>query len=291
MGGNSARTGILYQKTEITVFSYEKELLVAIEKWMEPFLALHNFGFRQSKGFGCFTLEKTTKQKSFEKFLHIRFPYFWRYSFESDENKELIYEFIEAEYIKLKRMSEDHERGKPKVFEYMLDKKPKITWEKTIIKRTLKQKHPDVFKGLLKKKRPNNQTKVNNETSEKPEFRYVRALLGLAEHNEYRMFKSSGLRKIQIKIDDKFKKIKRFQSPLQFKIFQNFIYILPHTIPNEMFGRTFVFKLKQFFFDRTKSYPSYLFDLPTPTANEFSMNDFLNHALGPSDWKRRPPNE
>ncbi len=289
MGGNSARTGILYQKTKISVFSYEKELLVAIEEWMEPFLALHNFGFRQSKGFGCFTLEKTTKQKSFEKFLHIRFPYFWRYQLRPGLGKKDAYLFIQEEYIKLKRMNERHQRKKPKIFEYMKGQKPPITWEKARIKDALQKDHPKIFEHLLRENRPDNNLERSEPAKEEAKFQYIRALLGLAEHNEYRMDGSGGLKKIQIKIDDKAGNIKRFQSPLQFKIFQNFVYILPHPIPSEMFDRKFKFILKGVPSPDKEGRDSELFELSTPSADEFSMEAFLKHALKGSGWEKREP--
>ena len=291
MGGNSARTGILYAKTKISVFSYEKELLVAIEKWMEPFLALHNFGFRQSKGFGCFTLLNQPTQESFEEFLHIRFPYFWRYQLRPGLGKKDAYTFIQEEYIKLKRMNVRHKRKKPKIFEYMMGQNPPITWEKARIKGALKKDHPKIFEHLLREYRPDNNLERSEPAKEEAKFQYIRALLGLAEHNEYRMDGSGGLNKIQIKIDDKAGKIKRFQSPLQFKLFQNFIYILPHPIPSEMFDRKFKFILKGVYNPATNERETDLFDLSTPSADEFSMEAFLDYALNEPDWKREPSNE
>lgn len=57
--------GSLSSSVELYFRSYYTELIAQIKKWLPRFLAVHNFGFRQDKGFGSFWV---TNSNSIERF-------------------------------------------------------------------------------------------------------------------------------------------------------------------------------------------------------------------------------
>ena len=56
---NDIKWGVMMDNIRIEVFSLNAVLLQTIERELPFFFAYNNFGTRQSKGFGCFTLEDT----------------------------------------------------------------------------------------------------------------------------------------------------------------------------------------------------------------------------------------
>jgi hypothetical protein len=267
------KTGIRYPLHTLELFSFHTELLEKIKGIIDDFFILHNFGLRQSKGFGCFTTNDTT-QDGFEKTALGKYPVFYR-------KKPAVQDFyseIDTDYKILKSGINHKKYIKSELFRYMCEKK-KIDWEKRKIKETLKAGHKDVFDSLMYRKEAGHNRIAKCHPGEAPNYRYIRALLGLAEHNEFRTWKS----KIQINIKDNKDEIQRFQSPLMFKVFNHNIYIFPNEIPDLMFNRDFDFKL-----DNKKL----LFTIPTPQKNEFDMVEFLDFSLFNNtelkDWERIP---
>jgi hypothetical protein len=255
------KIGVRYPIHILEISSFKTELLVKIKEIINDFFILHNFGLRQSKGFGCFTTPETD-QTGFEKTVLGKYPVFYMKKTSGQD----IYSEIDTDYKILKSGINHKKYIKSKLFEYMCKKK-QIDWEKRKIKETLKDGHKDVFDSLRYRTEAGNNRIVKCESGEKePDFRYIRALLGLAEHNEFRTWKG----KIQINIKDNKGEIERFQSPLMFKVFNQTIYILPHEIPDLMFNRDFDFLL-----DNKKL----LFTISTPRKDQFSIIEFLDFSL------------
>lgn len=267
---------------KLKIFSFHPELLKIIKASLKPFFILTNFGTRQSKGFGCFTTQDTT-QKDFEQIALQELGYIYK---KRPRTKEI--DEISEEYKVLKSGKNHGGYTKSKLFDYMCNHQH-IRWEKRLIKETLKNTHPDVFNSLMyDKKADHNRIAHCPKPVENEDYRYIRALLGLAEHNEYRTFSHNNLRlkKIQITIKDPQKEIDRFQSPLQFKVFKPYIYIFPQKIPAIMFDRAFEFELENHFSNRPKT-TTHLFNLKTPESKNFDMKSFLDSSLD-KDWQRIP---
>jgi hypothetical protein len=254
------KTGVLYPFHNLELFSFHTELLEKMKEIIDDFFIFHNFGLRQSKGFGCFTTSDTN-QARFEKTSREKYPVFYRKKADGPD----IYAEIDTDY-KILKSGINHKRYiKSKLFRYMCEKQ-QIDWEKRKIKETLKAGHKDVFNSLkFRTDAGHNRISKCEMGKKEPDYRYIRALLGLAEHNEFRTWKG----KIQINIKDKKDEIKRFQSPLMFKVFNQTIYILPNEIPTSMFNRDFDFLLDK----------KLLFTIPTPLEDQFSMVEFLDFSL------------
>jgi hypothetical protein len=288
------KESVFSSEVSLKIFSFHRELLNIIESIAAGFFILTNFGLRQSKGFGSFTPANVTK-KDFENTLKNHYPAVYKKDIPGADNYSGIYREIQEDYQLLKSGKNFKGYAKSFLFDYMCKKKG-IGWEKRQIKETLKTKHPDVFDSLMYDNRSAQENRIMQCDKRKEKsnnnYRYIRALLGLAEHNEYRASKDPQknklkLDKVVINIEDKEKEIQRFQSPLLFKVFENTIYILPQPIPREMFNRAFDFIMECQFLDKKKSKQEKLFTLPTPSEEEFDLEEFLDNYLnGKRGWIR-----
>lgn len=276
------KTGILYSQMTINIFCFHQKLLNIINQYINEFFILHQFGLGQSKGFGGFTTSQTTP-KLFEQILEKNFPVIYKKELKHKKNYKDVMEIIKREYQILKSGINFKGYVKSKLFQYMC-REHHIDWEKRYIKETLKEEYPEIFSVLLKDTDVNRIQRCSS-SKEKPGYKYIRALLGLAEHNEYRVDKrKSPLGKIKIIIKDKQEQITRFQSPIQFKIFKennNYtLYLLPQPIADDIFDREFSFKLEKAYQDKKRKEPlKHLFTIPTPKKDQFDLVEFLDSSL------------
>ena len=173
---------------KLKVFTFHPQLRKIIEDSLKPFFILTNFGTRQSKGFGCFTTHDTT-QKDFEQIALQKFSSIYK-----RRPKTKAIDEIHEEYQLLKSGKNHHGYKKSKLFDYMCNEQH-IRWEKRLIKETLKSTHTDVFDSLMYDKKASHNRIIHcPKPVEDEDYRYIRALLGLAEHNEYRTFRDNNLR-------------------------------------------------------------------------------------------------
>ena len=99
-------------------------------------------------------------------------------------------------------------------------------------------------------------------------YKFIRALLGLAEHFEFVDNRNNRLKvKIENISNKDNEKIVRFKSPIFFKVFENKVYLSYNNSYKMIEGKNFDFKYNN------KS----LGDLDIPT--NFEINDFLDKYL------------
>lgn len=219
----------------VEFFSFKLKVIEAIEKYFNEFMLISNFGARSTKGYGSFS----NKQDGLEKILKKYYPIVFKLSSTSNnwEND------VDTIHKKLKAGINFKSYHKSLLFQYMCTKN--IRWEK----RKIKQEFP-----LLATSK-NGHEPIDCNT--KFDFRYVRAMLGLAGINEYQG------RNI-VTITHKNKKIERFASPITYKIIENNIYLLCDRSYENIMDENFTFTLKG------KS-----FEIKTPSKNEFDLYEFL----------------
>ncbi|MBD3796895.1 MAG: hypothetical protein IE887_04005 [Campylobacterales bacterium] len=227
---------------KVIIKSFNQDLLKLLDAIKDYIFIYENFGTRQSKGFGSYLREDISEKEilSIQK-KHLN-PVFELCSY-SDYKAAFI--SIDTFYKKIK-MGINKPYFKSLLFEYMCSK-TNLGWEKKFIKNNF----PEVIHG-------EHQPAVCETSSEK-EYRYIRAVLGLAEHNEFRP--QDGKKQIKIKSTDG---IERFKSPITFKIFNNKVYIMFDNSYKEILNKEFSFSLNR----KTKM-------LKTPQENEFNMYKFL----------------
>ena len=214
---------------EIVFFTFSTPVRQAISKWFELFLTFENFGARQSKGFGGFHLASMSKS-AFERLIarHPNPVYKLKKHAKGKEALKAIDEF----YKHLKSgINYPHRKiyNKSLLFQYMCNRH--LGWEK----RRLKQVFPEIVHG----------SHAPIECSSSPaEYRYIRAMLGLAEINEYRP--DSGKKQIRIEsrtLENGQPAYQRFKSPITFKVFEDGIYLFHEHSYRELLDKPFKFRL------------------------------------------------
>jgi hypothetical protein len=264
------RATIAEKSFKIEFNSFEENLLKIIEEYFASFLAITNFGTRQSKGFGSFYLDKSDNNyiDIFQALDKIDAKYIY-----ANYNKptEEIFSYVEVIYPLIKtginypdypkktitskdgktKQVPDPEAGRGKkasyyksyLFQYMLEKNPPIGNEKRFIKENFFRRDVRIQSDNVTKK-------------------YVRALLGICDGVEFKDHERRG------KIEYKNNQIDRFKSPLTFKIVDNHLIIIANEINNNIFNQEFTFENKV----RDKTFSQTIL---TPNSNEFNLSDFL----------------
>lgn len=244
------KLAIDYRTLKGEIFSIFPEVKDLLTIAIPYFFCLNNFGCRQSKGFGSFTVTEI-KDKEWgidEDSMKILLDSQWSFAYKLDGS-------FNTSSSKIKKINELYKSLKAsadesKIRDYFEDQK--ITWERPTLTDLAREKQNSPLVDL----------------SSNPENKYVRALLGLAELHDYEQkFKI----KIKIKDNEKDeeKKITRFSSPVFFKAFQDKIFLCANPVPEIMLNRTFQF----FRSDAEKEI------LLLNTPDEFDIIDFLNNAL------------
>lgn len=251
------KLGVTYSDVGGEIFSFNKDLLELLFYVLPRFFCLHNFGCRQSKGFGSFTI-LTLKGKEMEMD-HSRFLRYlndspeWVYcekirTLAANASAETVLQAINSTYQKMK-FKPNRPIDDSAIRDFFEDEG--VSWEKPFITRE------------LVKSKPAEPIDYRNESDKK----YVRALLGLAELHDYQQFN------IAIKISDPSGEVERFQSPIIFKVFENNIYVCARPVPVVMLNRAFEFL--------DKDDPAAKMTISTP--GNFEIQDFLENY-----FKNRP---
>jgi hypothetical protein len=218
---------------EVHFFTFDSQVRKAIDREFPLFLSVTNFGTRGSKGFGSYHLTSTTLQE-FEASLEESLYGVYKLNKPGKDPRGTM-KIIDSFYKELKSgVNLPRPRNpvykKSLLFEYMCDNKNGYGWEK----RWLKKRFPQIVHG----------THEPVDCEPPKEYRYIRALLGLAEHNEYRP--KGGKKQVRIKHAEKNKdrRIERFRSPITFKVFDNTIYLLIDGSYETMLDKEFIFSLE-----------------------------------------------
>ncbi|MBL7786763.1 MAG: hypothetical protein JNM36_12715 [Chitinophagales bacterium] len=266
---DSIRKGVLCEGSiTVTFFSLNTDLLDIIDKYFEEFLLLHNFGTRQSKGFGSFTTANLNDERITEIFRQNARPVFC--SIQTYIGIDQIFKMITDTYQVLKsgkgKKNSDGIRQTPsKLQQHYLTKKIEglpVVWEAVPIKDC-----------LYYRKENREQADGAKQIVAWPNERYIRILLGLAE--EY-VYMQASIPIDKVKINDLAGEIERFKSPLTFKVVNKHIYILCGEIPDDLYERTFEFSAD----DRVPLH------IKTPPLEMIlNLGDFLKNYLG-KDWKQ-----
>jgi len=253
----------------VTFFCLNKSLLAKIEEHFETFLVLHNFGTRQSKGFGSFTTVDTTEQQACNILRSANVGAMQ--SLKTYSSTAEVFKFITQNYQILKsgtgKKGNDGIRQTPSKLQLhyrskKIDGNP-VIWEAEPIKECIYFKAANI-----------QQAEGSKQIVAWSNERYIRALLGLAEEYSY-MQPSIPIDKV--KITDLKEEIDRFQSPITFKVIWGKMYLICHPIPDQMYDRTFVFKA-------TDRVPLHI-NTP-PDTMKLDLPTFLAANLRKDEWKK-----
>ena len=233
---NLIRKGIIHTRLKLTIYSLNTSLLLLLKSVFASFIVSENFGTRQSKGFGCFSIEGMTDDQIVN---HLK------------TNKEITgifkkantrpfrdkLQFLSDHYGKLKRGSSFGGYQKSKLWDYLCSKNA-IKWEKRKIKLHILANDKTLFDRLKydSAKYPKHNIDDCGTGGDNGTFYYIRALLGLAEHYEFMLVNPNG--RLKVGINDKLNNSKktekyavdRFRSPIRYYVTDENIYLITQEI-------------------------------------------------------------
>lgn len=276
-----------------SITCFNKLLEDEIENDLAEFFLLHNFGTRQNKGFGSFTVEKVNGMppKGITKPDTTLFMY---KSISSRKDLSEISKFIKDEYQLLKSGASQPSYEKSKLFDYYVNKiSPPLRWEKRYIKQKINSSPIDsklLYKRTFAPIDIDAKTKKsynNFRDHQTNTYKFIRALLGLAEQYEFLVFNDTNT---AIDFGNKYiisishqptankEKIERFQSPLFFKVIDGNVYLRPDDSFKQLENENFEFKVK---LKTSADDPVSIGRLDVP--QNFDIKDFLQKELS-GNW-------
>lgn len=291
---------LVLRDAELTILCMNKELQKAIEEYIVEFFAVTNFGYMQNKGFGSFmpkeyleTGNPNEKCKEVAEWLKTKCEakacYYMDFG-KQPTNRQCVesYDFYFKEikdFYDLLKSGRNH-GGYARSYIYQYMNKKQIHNEKVWMK----------AKGLAPALKTCNEKRVQCEVENPGQYddaKYVRALLGLGSKVEFinSVGDKAPLEKVTVKIEHVPAagqlKIERLDSPLFFKIIQNYVFICAKRIPDGIYGETFQFFSNipkphdnvQIAVNKTKELEIEVPDQITLNEVQFSIDDLLGEYV------------
>lgn len=220
----------------LTIRCFIPELLTFIDEHIRGFFMMHNFGTRQRKGFGSFTVDISTKPNEPKGFDLVGkyCPNAYYCKLDNDVNADAL---LDAVWVISAFLRSGFNRGEGNyvrgfVFRYFQREKNPLANDKAFVKQqVLHNVYNEATRGEHLHPYGNN-----------VRYRYVRGLLGTNENSRFCRNPRGGTREDRtvhnIYIHSA-EGVERFPSPLLFKPIGKFVFILPQKMPDEIFGSEF----------------------------------------------------
>lgn len=273
------KKGILYNGATIDIIG-DKDIIELISIYIQAFFLVENFGTRQNKGFGCFSVNSI--YKSDEKGNATRlsladnikllkdnfdFCYISRVKYNADD-LATIFNDISVTYKKIKS-GINNPYVKSSLMEYFKDQD--IRWEKKHFKMEVDETFADENGEAYILKDNHRRSGYDNNG----EYKFVRALLGIPNQYEFLLENPPKEHsKLIIKVKGE-NGVDRFKSPLQFKVIDGNIFIAGNTISPEILDRHFNFYVN--IQDDDGYHDEKITGLDTPA--EFDLKRFIRFAM------------
>lgn len=220
----------------LTIRCFIPELLTLIDEHIRGFFMMHNFGTRQRKGFGSFTVDINTEPNAPKGFDLVRKYCPNAYYCKLDDNVSAD-ALLNAVWVLSAFLKSGFNRGEGNyvrgfVFRYFQREKNPLANDKAFVKqKVLHNVYNEATRGEHLHPYGNN-----------VRYRYVRGLLGTNENSRFCRAPRGETREDRtvhnIYIHSA-EGIERFPSPLLFKPIGKFVFILPQKMPDEIFGSEF----------------------------------------------------
>lgn len=220
----------------LTIRCFIPELLTLIDEHIRGFFMMHNFGTRQRKGFGSFTVDISTKPNEPKGFDLVGkyCPNAYYCKLDNDVNADAL---LDAVWVISAFLRSGFNRGEGNyvrgfVFRYFQREKNPLANDKAFVKQqVLHNVYNEATRGEHLHPYGNN-----------VRYRYVRGLLGTNENSRFCRAPRGETREDRtvhnIYIHSA-EGVERFPSPLLFKPIGKFVFILPQKMPDEIFGSEF----------------------------------------------------
>lgn len=223
----------------LTIRCFIPELLTLIDEHIRGFFMMHNFGTRQRKGFGSFTVDISTKPNEPKGFDLVGKYCPNAYYCKLDDNVSAD-ALLDAVWVISAFLRSGFNRGEGNyvrgfVFRYFQREKNPLANDKAFVKQqVLHNVYNEATRGEHLHPYGNN-----------VRYRYVRGLLGTNENSRFCRAPNAHTPVYDIYTHSA-EGIERFPSPLLFKPIGKFVFILPQKMPDKIFGSEFyILKKKQ----------------------------------------------
>lgn len=220
----------------LTIRCFIPELLTFIDEHIRGFFMMHNFGTRQRKGFGSFTVDINTEPNAPKGFDLVGKYCPNAYYCKLDDNVSAD-ALLDAVWVISAFLRSGFNRGEGNyvrgfVFRYFQREKNPLANDKAFVKQNvLLNVYNEATRGEHLHPYGNN-----------VRYRYVRGLLGTNENSRFCRAPRGETREDRtvhnIYIHSA-EGVERFPSPLLFKPIGKFVFILPQKMPDEIFGSEF----------------------------------------------------
>lgn len=223
----------------LTIRCFIPELLTLIDEHIRGFFMMHNFGTRQRKGFGSFTVDISTEPNAPKGFDLVGkyCPNAYYCKLDGNVNADAL---LDAVWVISAFLRSGFNRGEGNyvrgfVFRYFQREKNPLANDKAFVKqKVLRNVYDEATPGEHRRFYGNN-----------VRYRYVRGLLGTNENSRFCRDPNAHTPVYDIYTHSA-EGIERFPSPLLFKPIGKFVFILPQKMPDRIFGSEFyILKKKQ----------------------------------------------
>lgn len=226
----------------LTIRCFIPELLTFIDEHIRGFFMMHNFGTRQRKGFGSFTVDISAERNAPEDCDIVRKYCPNAYQCNLDDNVNADAQ-LDAVWVLSAFLKSGFNRGEGNyvrgfVFRYFHREKNPLANDKAFVKqKVLRNVYSEATRGEHLHPYGNN-----------VRYRYVRGLLGTNENSRFcrnprgETREDCTVHNIYIHSAEG---VERFPSPLLFKPIGKFVFILPQKMPDEIFGSEFYILTKK----------------------------------------------
>lgn len=216
----------------LTIRCFIPELLTLIDEHIRGFFMMHNFGTRQRKGFGSFTVDISTEPNAPKGFDLVRKYCPNAYYCKLDDNVSAD-ALLNAVWVLSAFLKSGFNRGEGNyvrgfVFRYFQREKNPLANDKAFVKQK-------VLHNVYNEKTPGEHRRFYGNNVR---YRYVRGLLGTNENSRFCRDPNAHTPVYDIYTHSA-EGIERFPSPLLFKPIGKFVFILPQKMPDEIFGSEF----------------------------------------------------
>lgn len=256
---NEMKRAIMYEGAIISITCVNSSLRKRIDELFCTFISITNFGTRNNKGFGCFEVTHRNGdafvvnkelQKEYWKKAPGLLAVFQCHTNTSDLRQ--LFKTINEQYQILKsglnRPGNHPLYVKSILFQYYA--KNNVKWEKRWLKHKFKSE--GVMPIIKQNNLPietdcSNQWDHSENTANSVNYRYIRSLFGLAEHNEFQKNNPPGGKpfKVNIKhLQNGDTKIERNRSPITLKVIYGNLYFLVFPPAAILYNELFSFSFK-----------------------------------------------
>lgn len=287
---SSYKEAILYTSPiKLQIVCPDKDLAIKIDSIIKEFFLVENFGCRSDKGLGSFVVDGTETKSPHNigeyltEFAGAKKCYCIDYSGYTGQKGSKQFKDIKKLYAVMKSgfngqtdnngnfISDDNKYCHSFLFDYF---SADSIWNE---KKFMKVKRISPWVNDKPVKHPDNPSSASRSTGDDDitKYRYVRALLGLADHIDYIVgftrnenggYRSNRSETGTVNISNQI--IKRYASPIYFKIIGDYTYIVAKRVNKEILDKEFTFESHS-----TQNDTSIPNKLKVP--REFDIDDFI----------------